>query len=111
MRSSSAPPADTPCYTGCSPPHGLRLLRRMHMLSSHDACGVSQDSELADRPTQNPYLFLVAFPGSGLSLLGRWLDSHRRLTIAPGLDWLTDYFMTSTGLNLEGLMTSELVAK
>jgi hypothetical protein len=46
----------------------------------------------------------VGFPGSGLSLLQRWLDGHRRLAIAPKLK-------TQTGLNLEGLMTPELVAK
>jgi hypothetical protein len=62
-----------------------------------------------DAPNQKPHLFLVGFPGSGLSLLGRWLEGHRRLAIAPKLDRLTDYFVTRSGLHLESLMTSELV--
>jgi hypothetical protein len=81
------------------------------MLSSHEACRVWEDSEFTDPSVPNPAFFLVGFPGSGLSLLHQWLDGHRRLAVAPRLDWLSDYFTTRTGLNLEGLMTSELVAK
>ena len=59
----------------------------------------------------NPHLFVLAFPGSGADFLREVLDSHPDLAISPDVDWVTAYYETRTGLNLEGLIAPELVTK
>ena len=59
----------------------------------------------------NPLFILVGVPGSGMTRLGKILDAHPDLAVAPDVDWVLEFFETRTGLNLEGLLAAELVGK
>ncbi|HMF16201.1 MAG TPA: sulfotransferase [Gemmataceae bacterium] len=59
----------------------------------------------------NPSFFIVGCPRSGLSLLGRLLDGHPLLAVAPNVYWISEHFETRLGLNLEARLASEPVVK
>jgi LPS sulfotransferase NodH len=60
---------------------------------------------------RNPSFLIVGCPRSGLSLLGRLLDAHPLLAVAPDIEWLTKHFETRDGLNLDGVLACEPVTK
>src|SRR5690348_13498735 len=60
---------------------------------------------------RNPSFFIVGCPRSGLTLLQQLLDAHPLLAVAPEVHWITKHFETRAGLNLEGLLAAEPVAK
>jgi hypothetical protein len=43
--------------------------------------------------------------------MSRLLDSHPHLALAPDIHWITEFFETRNGINPEGLMARELLAK
>jgi hypothetical protein len=59
----------------------------------------------------NPTFFIVGCPRTGLTQLARLLDSHPLLAVAPEVNWITEHFETRTGLNLEGVLACEPLAK
>jgi hypothetical protein len=46
-----------------------------------------------------------------MGLLGRVAGAHPQLAVAPEVDWITDFFETRSGPNLEGLLAPELIDK
>src|SRR5579884_1087190 len=59
----------------------------------------------------NPHFFLVGAPGSRMKHLEQILDAHPELAVAPEVDWILNFFKARTGLDLEGLLAPQLVAK
>jgi hypothetical protein len=59
----------------------------------------------------NPYVLILGVPKSGMHLLGRVVSTHPQLAIAPEVDWITGFFATRTGLNLDGQLVPELIHK
>src|SRR5262245_45765925 len=73
---------------------------------------ISSMLRLQDAATRlNPGFFIVGFPFSGTRRVANLLDSHPQLTVAPELNWITYFFDTPKGPNLEGLLAWPLVAK
>src|SRR5713226_8069884 len=60
---------------------------------------------------RNPWFFLVGNPGPALDFMSRLLASHPHLAMAPDIHWITEFFETRNGINPEGLMARELLAK
>src|SRR5262249_40741077 len=59
----------------------------------------------------NPSFLVVGFPESGTTLVHQMMDAHSRLAVAPEVHWITDYFDTPSGWNVEGLFAWPLLAK
>jgi hypothetical protein len=74
---------------------------------------MNSDGTTMPMPTldHNPAFFIVGCPRAGLTLLARLLDGHPLLAVAPEVHWITEHFETRTGLNLEGVLASEPLAK
>jgi Sulfotransferase family len=67
--------------------------------------------EASSAAYRNPWFFLVGFPGPALDFMSRLLASHPHLSVAPHIHWITEFFETRNGINPEGLMARELLAK
>src|SRR5712692_3819899 len=59
----------------------------------------------------DPSFFIVGFAGSGATHLSTILNAHPQLAVAPELNWITDFFDTPSGPNLDGLLARPLLAK
>jgi Sulfotransferase family len=59
----------------------------------------------------NPSFFIVGVPGSGTTRLQDLINGHPELAVAPDMHHITWFFETRDGLNPDGLMAPELVAK
>jgi hypothetical protein len=68
-------------------------------------------AETASSVIGNPCLFIVGFPYSGTKRLATLLDAHPQLAIAPELNWITYFFDTPSGPNLEGFLAWPLIDK
>src|SRR5262249_5412441 len=60
---------------------------------------------------RNPCFFVVGFACSGTRRLASFLDAHPQLAVAPEIAWITNFFDTLNGPNLEGLLAWPLVTK
>jgi hypothetical protein len=59
----------------------------------------------------NPSFLIVGFAGSGVTRLSAILNAHPQLSVAPELNWITDFFDTPSGPNLNGLLARPLLAR
>jgi hypothetical protein len=69
------------------------------------------ENDEANSVGSGPHFFLVGCPRSGLTRIGRLLDAHPLLAVAPDVSWITECYETRAGLNLQGCLASEPVAK
>jgi hypothetical protein len=60
---------------------------------------------------RNPCFFIVGFDFSGTRRLATLLDAHPQVAVAPELNWITDFFDTLQGPNLEGLLAWPQLSK
>jgi hypothetical protein len=69
------------------------------------------ENDLATNAYPAPAFFIVGCLRSGLTLIGRLLDAHPLLAVAPDVSWMAGHYETRAGLNLQGFLASEPVAK
>ena len=60
---------------------------------------------------RNPCFLILGFTCSGMRRLATLLDAHPQVAVAPELNWITDFFDTVQGPNLEGLLAWPQLAK
>jgi hypothetical protein len=60
---------------------------------------------------RSPCFFIVGFSCSGTRRLATLLDALPQVAVAPELSWITDFFDTPSGPNLEGLVAWPQLAK
>jgi hypothetical protein len=65
----------------------------------------------ASSVVRNPCFFVVGFAYSGARRLASLLDTHPQVAVAPEIDWITDFFDTLVGPNLEGLLAWPQLSK
>ena len=68
-------------------------------------------NETSKSLNQNPYVFIVGCPRSGITLLKRMVNAHPQIAITPETHWISRYFKKRKGLTREGLVTPELIPK
>jgi hypothetical protein len=57
----------------------------------------------------NPYLFIVGCARSGTTLLGRMVDAHPQIGVAPSIHWIAGYLRRRDVRGAEDPVTAELV--